>query len=242
VTETSAAPAAAAKSLPARLFGVLTAPRATYADVAARPRVFGALVVVLVLVIAPTAAFMSTDIGKNAWLDAAVKQQEATGRTLSDAQYQGLERFQQFAPYITAVSQLVFLPLAMLVVSGICLGIFNAVLGGDGSFKQNYAVVAHAGIIIALSTMFTLPIAYAREALTGATNLAVFLPFLEENSFAARFLGSIDLFWIWWVVNLSIGLGVLYKRRTGPIATSFLTVYVVLALAWALVRTALAGA
>jgi hypothetical protein len=40
-----------------------------------------------------------------------------------------------------------------------------------------------------------------------ATNLAVFFPFLDENSFPARLLGSIDLSLIWWIVSLPIGLG-----------------------------------
>src|ERR1043166_7817778 len=94
------------------------------------------ILVFLLLAIVPTATFMSTDVGKQAWLDAAVRQQESMGRTLSDAQYQGLERIEQFAPYISGVSQLVFLPLATLFVSGIFLGIFNAIMGGDGTFKQ----------------------------------------------------------------------------------------------------------
>ncbi|HEY6214429.1 MAG TPA: YIP1 family protein [Vicinamibacterales bacterium] len=242
MTDITSPGSAAPRSLPARLVGVLFAPRATYAEIAARPRWLGALVVFLLLAIVPTATFMSTDVGKQAWLDAAVRQQESMGRTLSDAQYQGLERIQQFAPYISGVSQLVFLPLATLIVSGIFLGIFNAIMGGDGTFKQVFATVAHANVIVGLSTLFTMPIAYARQALSGATNLAVFFPFLDDNSLAARFLGALDLFWIWWLVNLSIGLGVLYKKRTGPIATSLMVVYVIGALVYALVRTALAGA
>jgi len=68
------------------------------------------------------------------------------------------------------------------------------------------------------------------------------VPFLEDTSFVARFLGSIDLFYVWWMVSLSIGLGVLYRRRTTPIATSVIVVYVVIALVIAAARSALAGA
>ena len=42
----------------------------------------------------------------------------------------------------------------------------------------------------------------------------------------ARFLGMIDLFLVWWVVVLAIGLAVLYKRRTGPVAFSLLGAYI----------------
>jgi hypothetical protein len=57
----------------------------------------------------------------------------------------------------------------------------------------------------------------------------VFLPFLEEGSLPARFLGMIDLFLVWWLVVMGIGLAVLYKRRTSPIVWSLLGTYVVIA-------------
>jgi hypothetical protein len=48
------------------------------------------------------------------------------------------------------------------------------------------------------------------------------LPMLSETSFAAHLLGTIDLFLIWYLFILAIGLGVLYRRRTQPIAISLL--------------------
>ena len=57
----------------------------------------------------------------------------------------GREGVKEFLkPYFaafTAVSQLVFLPLAALVVAGILYALFTAILGGDATFKQTLAVV-----------------------------------------------------------------------------------------------------
>jgi hypothetical protein len=63
------------------------------------------------------------------------------------------------------------------------------------------------------------------------------VPTLPEDSFATVFLGLIDLFLVWWVFSLAIGIGVLYKKKTGPIATSFLLIYGVIALVIAFVRS-----
>jgi len=136
----------------------------------------------------------------------------------------------------------VTLPLVSAILSGIFLGVFNAVMGGNAKFKQVFAVVVHSGVVIAVQQFFVLPLDYFRESLSSPTNLAVFVPMLDENTFVVRALGAIDLFLIWWMVNLSIGLAVLYSRRTGPIATTMIAIYLALALVIAGVKTALAGA
>jgi hypothetical protein len=44
------------------------------------------------------------------------------------------------------------------------------------------------------------------------------------------------------MVSLAIGLGVVYRRRTAPIATTLLTVYVVVGVVIAAIKTAASGA
>ena len=70
----------------------------------------------------------------------------------------------------------------------------------------------------------------------------MFLPFLDDTSFLARMLGAIDLIFIWWMLSLSIGLGVLYRKRTGPIAVTLLAVYVAIGVIIAAIKTASTGA
>lgn len=229
------------ESLPARILGVIFSPRATYAAVAARPRWFGVLAFVALLAAGGTFALLSTEVGRQAWIDAAVRQQEAFGRTLTDQQYARLQQMAQFAPYFGATS-LVALPIVAGIVSALFLGVFNAIAGGDASFNQVFAIVSHSAVILPVTQLIALPIAYARETLSGVTNVMIFFPFIDENSFAARFLGTIDLVYVWWIVSVSIGLGVLYKRRTGPIATTLFFVYAAIALVIAAIRTAVAGA
>lgn len=236
------APGTAANSLPARIFGVIFTPRAVYADVAARPTWLGAILVVLALTGGSTFAFLSTEIGKNAMLDQQRQTMESFGVKLNDQAMQRMEEGAARAPYFAVISQAVFLPVAALAVAGILLAIFNAIMGGDARFKQVFAIVVFSGVILALGALFVLPLDYARETMSSPTTLSVFLPFLEENSFLARFLGSIDLIRVWWFVSLSIGLAVLYRKRTGPIAATLLVVYAVIALVIATIQSALSGA
>ena len=238
---TIAVPAApeASKSLLARVIGVFTSPRATYADVAARPRWFGVMALATLIVAGGFFAFLSTEVGQLAIVDQQAQVLESFGVKLSDEQQTRMESQAEYARYTTSISQLVAIPVVTAVAAGILLGIFNALLGGDARFKQVYAIVAHSGLINALQTVFSLPIDYVRETMTSPTNLGVFVPFLEENTFLARLLGSIDLFQMWATLSLAIGLGVLYKRRTAPIATTMFIVYFVIVAAVAAIRSAL---
>jgi hypothetical protein len=221
---------------------VLTSPRATYAAVAARPQWLGALAFVIVVGGAAIFGFLSTEVGKQAMLDQQVKTMESFGVRMNDAAYARMESGVQYAPYTGMAGHAVSMTVFALIIAGIALGIFTAALGGDATFKQVFAIVVHSGVVITLAQLFGLPLAYAQENMSSSTNLAVFLPFLEDTSFLARFLGSIDLFQIWWIVSLAIGFGVLYRRRTGPIATTMLIVYASIALAIAAIRSVLSGA
>jgi hypothetical protein len=206
--------------------------------VAPRPRWLGALAVVVLLSMASVAAFLSTDVGKTAMADQQIRQAEAfSGQPVSETQYQRLQQVLPYAPYLAAGAQLVFFPLAAAVLASLALAVFNAILGGDAAFKQVFAIVAHSGIVLVVAQLLGLPLAYVRESLTSPANLGVFAPFLDEASFTARFLAAIDLFYIWWLVSLAIGLGVLYKRRTGPIALSILSLYIVFAVVVAAIKS-----
>src|SRR5687768_6919939 len=183
---------------------------------------------------------MSSPELQEAMIDQQVRAIAARG-SVSDAQVAGVETFMGYMPVIYACVILFLGPLFAALFAGIFMGVFTTLLGGTGTFKQVYAIGAHAGVISTLQAIFTAGMTAAGVPPSGVTppgaNLGVFAPMLEETSFAAHLLGGIDLFLLWWLVTLAIGLGVLYKRRTGPIASSLIAIYVVIALVVAFVRS-----
>jgi hypothetical protein len=222
--------------LAARLFGVNFSPRDTYAAIAARPRAWAAIFVIALLFVAAQQAFLATEVGRQVTLDMQIKMMESFGVTVSDQMYNQIEQGLDRGRALNAVATVVFLPLINGAFAGILMVVFTMLLGGAATFKHVNAILAHSGIILVLQQAFVLPLSYAREEMGGA-NLGVFVPFLEETAFLARLLGAIDLFMIWWMVSAAIGLGVLYRRRTGPIAIGLLTVYFSIALLLAIIRS-----
>jgi hypothetical protein len=143
--------------------------------------------------------------------------------------------------YVIVGSILVGGPIVTFVASGALFGVFSGLLGGKATYKQVLAVVSHCGAVSIVQQLFSMPLNYARESMSSSTNLSVFFPMLDESSFVAALLGTIDLFIVWWVLVLAIGLGVLYHRKTGPVAVGLFAVYGVIALVIATVKSALGG-
>ena len=221
-------------SLMSRAIGVITSPRATFEKIVAVPRVGGALMLVTIISTAAMFVLLSSESGQQAWLDQAVAQQEAWGNTVSDDQYAGMQRMAKYAGYMGAAQFIIGVPLGALITGGILFAIFNALMGGTASFKQVMAVVAHSQIISALAFLVTTPINYVKGTLTGATNLGVLFPMLDESSFFARLLGMMDLFLLWWLFVLSVGIAVLYKRKTSSVAMVLFGIFFVIALGLAM--------
>jgi hypothetical protein len=229
MSETTAPPVPA-KGLFARAIGVIFSPKETFSAIVARPKVLGAIATVTVLTALLIGGFMMTSVGSAAVMDQITKSQQASGRTMTPEQVQGMQRFASFMGPIYFCSILFFMPIALLIVTGVVYVIFNALMGGTATFKQLLAVVSHSWFVHVLGAVFVVPLNYFRGTVASATNLGVFLPMLEEKSFVASFLSAIDLVWVWWMACLAIGLGVLYRRKTGNIATVLYMCYGLIAL------------
>jgi Yip1-like protein len=242
LTATASTDIPASKSLGARALGVVFSPRETYADVAAHPRVLGIVVLVLLISIAASTAFLMTEVGKDALFDTQIQTMESWGFTVTDQIYDQMESRLQYAPYTTAAFMLIGFPIMWTAIAGILMGVFTLAMGGAATFKQVYAVVAHSAVLMALQQVFINPLNYQRQLMSSPTTLSAFFPFLDDMTFMARLLGGIDLFFIWMIINQAIGVGVLYKRKTAPIAIGMLALYVSIVLIVAAVRTALSGA
>ena len=235
-TATSDASDVPQMGLAARAVNVFLAPRQAYAAVAARPRALGVLALVIVVMAAAQFVFLSTEVGRNAMLDQQLSAVKAFGVTVTDQMVQQMQNRMAYAQFTTPITVAVGIPLFAAIVAGLVLMVFTAILGGGATYKQVFAVVAHSQLIGALQQLFTLPIAYARQEIVSPTRLAVFFPMLNDKGFPYYLLSAIDLFYIWSIVNLAIGIAVLYKRRTGPIAVGLLAFYGVVAVIIAIVR------
>jgi hypothetical protein len=223
-------------SLPSRLAGVIFSPKQTFVAIVARPRWFGALAVSVLILAAGASGLVMTDVGKQITIDQNVAALEAFGQTVTDEVYDRIEAGMAIAPYTAGGGVLVIVPIVMALSAGLMHMIFGLMGGGPGTFRQAFTVNAHTAIIGAFQQVFTTVLTIASGRAAGA-NLAVFVPMLDENSFAVKFLGMVDLFQIWSLFVTAIGIGIAYKKRTTPIAMTLYGIYFVIVLIIAFIRS-----
>ena len=230
---TASPPAAPAPGFWNRLVGVFVSPRQTFEAVAARPTWVAPLLLVTVLAGSANFVFLSTQAGQQALADNIDERMQGSGRQLTDQQLDRILAISKWTGTATAVAGVV---VVTLIAAGLVVVVFGAIQGGSATFRQVFAMVAHVNLISVAQVLVVFPINYVRGSLHGATNLAVLFPFLDDRGLSAKLLGSVDLFLVWIVAVLSIGVGVTYRRPTRGAAVVLFGIYGVLAVIIALVR------
>ena len=212
-------------SLLARITGVARRPRYTFSAVVARPRWAGLLATLTVASFATAAALLSTEVGRQALVDQWERTALAFGRPVDAAAYAEMQDLSRYAVPYAASTAVARGPFAALALAALLYGVFTA-RGARASFRQVLAVVVHASVILTLRDVIAAPISYVRESIASPVTLVTFLGTLDEASPFARFFALIDLFVVWWMVVLGIGLAVLYRMERGKLIMALLGAYV----------------
>lgn len=208
-----------------RVTGVLLRPRATMAEVARHPAFITTWVVVLLVVAVCAGLLLSTPIGQQALVDERVRVTEALGGRVDDAAYARLRTDPPVSIYFTSGGRLLVTP---PITAAVALGVMTLARrhGVTMRFVTALAITVHATVVLALQQVVATPLHYASESLTSPTNLAAILRVFDEGSLPARLLGSIDVFGLWWMWLLSVGLAAATGRPARQYIWRLLAVYV----------------
>jgi hypothetical protein len=224
-----------------RVTGVLTHPRSTMAEIVRHPAFFTTWVVILLAVAVCGGLLLSTPVGRQALVDERVRVTEAVGRRVDDAAYAGLQANPPLAVYLTSGGRVLLTPpVTLLVAAGLL--ILARLDGAAISFIAALAIAVHASVVLALQQIIATPVHYAYESLTSPTNLAGILRVFDEGTWPARLFGTIDVFGLWWMWLLSVGLAAATARPAARYWWRLLAVYVGVAALVAAVFAVLGGA
>lgn len=188
-----------------RVLGVLARPRATMDEVVRHPAFITTWVLVLLAVAVCGGLLLSTEVGRQALVDERVRVTEALGQRVDDAEYARLQEDPPVSVYLTSGGRLLLTPPVTLLVA---LGVMVLARAGGAttSFVTALAIAVHASVVLALQQIVATPFHYVQESLTSPTTVAGLLRVFDEGSWPARLFGTIDVFGLWWMWLLSLGL------------------------------------
>jgi hypothetical protein len=211
-----------------RVLGILVSPRATYEALIQTPRWFDVLALSYLITAIATALLLETDVGQLALLDQWERTAAAFGQEVDAAQYAAMAEASQNGATYAAFTSFVSGPVLAFALSALLYVVFRA-SPVTVSYRQVLAVVAHAGVILAVRQLVAAPVTYASESLASPITMGVFFRMLDEGSPLARFFSIIDLFVLWWVMLLAVGMSVLSRRPARRLAGVFVGAYITLA-------------
>jgi hypothetical protein len=211
------------------MVGAVRRPGLTFEAVVLRPRSAGLLIILFAVYFLASAALFATDVGRQALVDQWENTAIAFGQPLDGERYAELQEWSEQAVPYAAGTALLRGPVAMMVLALAVFGWFSGVRRRQASYRQVLAVVAAASTILMLRQLIAAPLSYGRETMASATTLSRLMPMVDQASPAGRFLSLIDLFVVWWLIVVAIGVAVLYQERRRDVTMLLLGVYVAVA-------------
>jgi hypothetical protein len=115
----------------------------------------------------------------------------------------------------------------LIVVAGILFFVFNVILGGDSSFRRVFSVYCYSSLIGVPAMIVKYPLIMLKKDLNVQTSLALLLSAESKNSFFYSLLSSFDIFTIWQLILVSMGMGILYKYGTKKAFTTVCVLWII---------------
>ena len=223
-----------------RFVGIFWSPRSTFEGVAAHPRWVGMFLLIVGVSVVCGSVLLSTDVGQRALMDQQVRAMEEFGITVTDEQYAQVERLSRSVAVFQPAATVVSLSVLSLVVAGSCSS------SPTGFWRRRHVSAGlcrrrSRGRGVGASTTLRNPFELRPGRAGEPGDVGRVRADARPCHVSRRLLNAVDLFFVWWVMLLSIGIAVICGRKTAPIAMGLFLVYGALAVAIAVVRTLFAA-
>lgn len=228
-----------------RLFGVFFEPKKTFEDIAERP---GWLVPMLIMIVVSLVLIylFNSHIGWEPYLRRLFDSNPRVQQLTPEARQNALNLQLRILPIATYFGVVVGTPVTLLVTALIAMGIIRGLLGAPIRFLQAFAAVTYASLPRMIYAGLSIAVMYLKNPddfdiqNAFASNPAVFMDPQKSSRFLYSLAGSLDLFTIWVILLMAVGLKAAGGKRLsfGGALFSVVLPWAV----WVLIRSGLAAA
>ena len=226
-TEAGEAASAPLRPLWGRFWGVLVSPRAVFEELAGRPAWIGAAL--LLAVFSLIVSFVIYDpIIYPTMMEQAERQVSSSDQLAQAEAMYASPGMKAFVSAMAAIANFVII----FVIGFLLTGASSFLLGAKVTWKQGVSVAAHSLLVLLPRSLLTLPIMFQRESAEVSLGPGVFFPPSEAVGFGGKFfaalMGGFDLFQLWALALVVLGIAVAGKQEPGRVARVVVPGYLVL--------------
>lgn len=221
-----------------RALDLFIAPRACFAAVERVPRTWWQPLLVLTLASVALVGFGYERVILPAQLEAVSAQGNIAGDDLAKAQ----EVIQ--SPMVRALGvggAAIGMSIAALLIALVAHLTVGFLLGGAATFLQSWAVVCYALLVGLLELIVKLPAMLKQGTPEIFFGPALLLERTDPPSFLFQFMKEIDVFTLWKIGLIALGLAYVHRLRTKTVLVTLLGIWLLWSLGSATVTTALRG-
>jgi len=167
--------------------------------------------VIVTIIMAVIMIFLTTDLQLQAQKD-AILNSERIPEEQKDALIEGMEGAGAVKTIVLPSGAAIIGSFIYFALAGaVFMLIGNVFMGGQTSYKQNFALAAWGSIIGIAETIVKIPLMISKGSYNVYTSLALLLDESESKTVLFQVFDAIDLFAIWKIVIFAIGFSVIYK-------------------------------
>ena len=172
------------------------------------------------------------DLATETGYSTAVERIENSSRIADDQKEEIITKMEEKmdGPQVTAwIASAFGGPVIVFFMALIALLVGNTFMGGSAKYGQLLNITAWAYMINILESIVKIPLMLSKWSLEVYTGLGV-LGIGEKGSFINSLFAGFDIFAIWRVVLIAIGMGIIYNKKTKPYIVAMLIAWFVLRL------------
>ena len=203
-----------------------------------------ALVPLLILAVLGVISFWAIqDLATEVGYDAAIEKIDNSSRIPDDQKEEiiaNMDERMSGPNYMGWIFSFLGNPISVFFMALIALLVGNTFMGGSAKYGQLLYVTAWAYMISILENIVKIPLMLSKWSLEVYTGLGV-LGIGEKGSFINSLLAGVDIFAIWRIILIAIGMGIIYNKKTQPYAVGMLIAWFVLKIIGAGLNSFLGG-
>jgi len=194
-----------------RLFGVFFEPKKTFEDIAERPRWLAPVLITIVASLVLIYLF-NTHIGWESYLHRVFDNNPRVQQLTAEQRESAFNLQMRILPVATYGGAVVGTPLTLAFMALIAMGIIRGLLGAPIRYGQAFAVMAYAWLPRVIFTGLSIAVMFLKNPddfdiqNSFASNPGAFMDPQKTSRFIYSIAGSLDLFTIWVMLLMAVGL------------------------------------